>query len=185
MNNSTFKKIINTNSFKYKFDWNKYEDIDAILANLNLLEKKILGLINEKTYKIISNVLVELIQSTNLLGGRNEHLLYEHIKETEIIVLFNGIIWIYFYVPTLHNVNKYEELKSSIVNLQALSKVELKEFYKSYLNNSINDENKGISLGFISNIIRRIHDKITFEYREVSNNKFAVELILKVRPISD
>lgn len=170
-------------SFNFNKHCSKIEEGEVLLAykgkvtaelitnTLSLVETKIENSIHHSiTKKKVYNVLVESLQN-----------LFHHVDEAPIDILEIGEQKFGMfslskndekYIILIGNFIKNESipiLKAKIDKINDLSKDELKEFYKSVLNNQKFSDKGGGGLGLID-IARKTGNKIDYEFDKVNEN---------------
>jgi len=152
---------------------------DLLTSILQIMEYKMDNL-NEvpKTKRKVYNVLVECLQN-----------LYHHTDETKLD--FNdankGAIFMIAKNELSYNIitgnfvgnTSIETLRSRLDKVNSLTKEELKEYYKTILNNGVTSLKGGGGLGMID-IARKTGEKLEYNFLEIDDKVSFFTLIIKV-----
>jgi hypothetical protein len=153
----------------------------ALLTSiLQIMENKMDNMNEEpKTKKKVYNVLVECLQNlyhhmdnaTNEFGDKNRGAIFmiAKNKETYNIITGNYIL--------KENING---LQSRLDEVNSLTKEQLKDYYKSVLNNGEMSLKGGGGLGMID-IARKTGEKLEYNFLEIDNKVSFFTLIIKVK----
>lgn len=159
---------------------------ELITNTLSLVETKIENTIHHSiTKKKVYNVLVESLQN-----------LFHHVDDAPINLLGDGERKFGMfslskndskYIILIGNFVKNESkpiLKARIDKINGLTKEELKEFYKSVLNNQKFSEKGGGGLGLID-IARKTGNKIVYEFEDVNEDFsfFSMEVFIEEKEV--
>lgn len=134
---------------------------------------------SKKVKKKVFNVLVECLQN-----------LYHHVEDddrteidestTGIFVLSNAAEWYEVYTGNYMPSENVSELKSKIERVNAMSKDELKAFYKEVLNNGMMSAKGGGGLGVID-IARKSGEKLDYSFMSLGDETSFFTLRVKVK----
>jgi hypothetical protein len=155
----------------------------ALLTSiLQIMEHKMDNMNEEpKTKKKVYNVLVECLQNlyhhmddaTNEFGDKNRGAIFmiAKNKETYNIITGNYILK-----------EKINGLQSRLDEVNSLTKEQLKDYYKSVLNNGEMSLKGGGGLGMID-IARKTGEKLEYNFLEIDNKVSFFTLIIKVKQL--
>jgi len=155
----------------------------ALLTSiLQIMENKMDNMNEEpKTKKKVYNVLVECLQNlyhhmddaTNEFGDKNRGAIFmiDKNKEAYNIITGNYIL--------KENING---LQSRLDEVNSLTKEQLKDYYKSVLNNGEMSLKGGGGLGMID-IARKTGEKLEYNFLEIDNKVSFFTLIIKVKQL--
>ena len=152
---------------------------ELLTSILQIMENKMDNMNEEpKTKKKVYNVLVECLQNlyhhmddaTNEYGDKNRGAIFmiAKTKETYNIITGNYIL----------KENIYG-LQSRLDEVNSLTKEQLKDYYKSVLNNGEMSLKGGGGLGMID-IARKTGEKLEYNFLEIDNKVSFFTLIIKV-----
>jgi hypothetical protein len=152
---------------------------ELLTSILQIMENKMDNLQEEpKTKKKVYNVLVECLQNlyhhmddaTNVKGDKNRSAIFMIGRSDSA---YNIITGNYILNENIHG------LKTRLDEVNALSKEELKDYYKSVLNNGEMSLKGGGGLGMID-IARKTGEKLEYNFLEIDNKVSFFTLIIKV-----
>jgi hypothetical protein len=157
---------------------------ELLTSILQIMESKLDNLQEEpKVKKKVYNVLVECLQN-----------LYHHLDDDQVNAEFgppkSAIFMIgktegqYSIVTGNYILNKNVSfLKNRLEEINTMSKEELKEFYKSILNNGEMSDKGGGGLGMID-IARKSGQKLNFNFVPVDDKTHFFSLNVKISPLT-
>jgi hypothetical protein len=152
---------------------------ELLTSILQIMENKMDNLQEEpKTKKKVYNVLVECLQNlyhhmddaTNEKGDKNRSAIFMIGRSESGYSIVTGN---YILNENIHG------LKSRLDEVNSLSKEELKDYYKSILNNGEMSLKGGGGLGMID-IARKTGEKLEYNFLEIDNKVSFFTLIIKV-----
>ena len=153
---------------------------ESLTSILQKVENKMDNMNEEpKTKKKVYNVLVECLQNlyhhmddaTNEYGDKNRGAIFMIAKNKEIYNIITGN-----YILK-KNIN---DLQSRLDEVNSLTKEQLKNYYKSVLNNGEMSLKGGGGLGMID-IARKTGEKLEYNFLEIDNKVSFFTLIIKVK----
>lgn len=159
-------------------------DLTSELLNsiLSVVEEKLTHFDeNSVTRKKVFNVLVELLQ--NLYHHKGQSPLFQDsvaAAEAAVMVMIAKNATGYSIITgNFINNQNVEGLKTRLEEINKMSKADLKELYKSVLNNGMMSEKGGGGLGMID-IARKAGDKLDFGFIPFDDNNSFFSLNVKV-----
>ncbi len=155
---------------------------DIITRVLQMAEDK---LDNEKNSvkKKIYNILVEGLQNlyhhTEDFALKSQDNLLGDSKSALLLIWYEGD---YYYIQTGNYIlnENIAALKERLDKINAMTKDELRDFYKEILNNNHISEKGGASLGMID-IARKSGEKLDFQFTKLNNDVSFFDFKVKVK----
>ena len=152
---------------------------DLLTSILQIMECKMDDLKEEpRTKRKVYNVLVECLQNLYHHSDEAKLGLNETNKGSIFMIAKNELNYNIITGNFVGN-QSIAPLRSRLDEVNSLTKEELKEFYKSILNNGIRSLNGGSGLGMID-IARKTGEKLEYNFLEIDDKVSFFTLIIKV-----
>lgn len=153
---------------------------ELLTSILQIMESKLDNLQEEpKIKKKVYNVLVECLQ--NLYHHMDEDKQISKSERSRSAIFMIGKVDGNYNIITGNyiNVGNVNTLKTKLDDINALSKEELKEYYKAVLNNGEMSQKGGGGLGMID-IARKTGQKLDYTFMPIDNNYSFFSLNIKI-----